>query len=162
MSIFLSIVFCALSTVVAKTEGKNVPAVEMPKDFQLKYGFGAVHADWGRSRYTINADGTLLIESWGRMTGPNDPPKTATYILTSDEMRQLWEKIQKSRFFSLDEEYINRNVMDGSTAYIWVVANGKEHTVSVTNRAVKRFDQLADFISDLVSQKSSAAEKQTE
>jgi len=165
----------ALSTENEKANASIIPLPGVPEDFELVYGFGATHAERGRTRYAITADGAVVVEKSRFVRSSNHPIVTADhsvaaakeqdirnsgpqqefqqYQLTAGELAALWKNIQTTKFFGLKENYTNPHIMDGSSSFIYVKANGKEHTVSVMNTKVKAFDRIVSDIEKLFDKK---------
>ena len=134
------------------------PLPGIPKDFEVVYGTGATHAEWGRTEYRILADGSAKTE-YTRMGQDKIIRKPQKGQLNAEQLSNLWKKIQDVRFFSLKESYQNSRIMDGSSSFISVRADGRHHMVSVINTKVKAFDQIADYIEQTVE---AALKKQNE
>jgi len=128
----------------------------VPKDLEIVYGFGATHAEWGRTTFRLTADGVMTVE---KTQGYGDRAKSesARYALTPDEVGQILRKIEEARFFKLKESYADNRIMDGYSSFLRIRMNGKIHMVSVVNRSVKRYDLVAEALEKLASAKIKAA-----
>lgn len=169
----------AFSVETEKTKTEITPLAGVPVDFEVVYGFGATHAERGRTTYTITADGVVVIEkSKGRGTIPKRLPiaRGANYAaapketvppnpapqpevrqckLTAGELAGLWKNIQDAKFFGLEKNYTNSHIMDGTSSYLTIKANGQEHSVTVINSQVKAYDQITGKIKKMISKKIS-------
>jgi hypothetical protein len=127
-------------------------SASVPQDLEIVYGFGATHAEWGRTTYRITADGVLTVE---KTQGFGDAAKIERdrYVLTPDEIGQILRKIDETRFFRLKESYNNRRIMDGYSSFLSIRVNGKSHSVSVVNTSVKRYTHVAEVIEKLAAAK---------
>jgi hypothetical protein len=136
---------------LAPAAGQGPPPV--PKDLEIVYGFGATHAEWGRTTYRVTADGVMTVE---KTQGFGDGAKIekASYALTPEELGQVVRKVEEARFFRLKESYANNRIMDGYSSFLRIQMNGKAHSVSVVNTSVKRFNLVADCLEKLVAAKA--------
>lgn len=105
------------STESAKTNIFITPLPGVPKDFELVYGSGAAHADWGRTRYSISADGSAVKERTKNIRDEDQNPEIKQCQLTAEELGGLWKEIQAVKFFRLKENYTNSRIMDGSSNF---------------------------------------------
>jgi|GEM_PF-2523452 len=126
-----------------------------PKDLEIVYGFGATHAEWGRTTYRLTADGVMTVE---KTQGYGDEAKSesARYALTPEELGQILRKIEEARFFKLKESYADNRIRDGYSSFLSIRMNGKTHMVSVMNKSVKRFDLVAETLEKITAAKIKA------
>ena len=142
-----------LSLILNDLTDTITPLPGVPKDFELVYGSGVAHADWGSTKYTISADGSAVKQRIKHFRDKDQNPEIKRCQLTAEELGGLWKEIQAVKFFRLKENYTNPRIMDGSSNFIYVKANGKEHTVSVMNTEVKAFDRIANDVENLFDKK---------
>lgn len=160
LSILLLSVFCMLTNVNAVSAADETDNVQVrdldgiPEDLDIVYNSGATHAEWGRSTYKISADGKVVYEETrGRQSAVSRHQEY--YQLTKKELQLIIKKIKDNRFFSLNEQYSNSKIRDGSSSYITVTMNKKTHSVSVINVYKKQFNEIADLIVDIIDRKKS-------
>jgi len=136
---------------LAPAAGQEPPAA--PKDLEIVYGFGATHAEWGRTTYRITADGVLTVEKTQGF-GANAKLEKASYTLTTEELGQVVRKVEEAKFFRLRESYSDNRVMDGYSSFLSIRMNGKAHSVSVVNKTVKRFSLVAECLEKIAAAKA--------
>jgi hypothetical protein len=118
----------------------------VPPDFSLTYESGATHAEWGRTRMSLDAAGRMVIEETRGMRLQQEkregqvPPEALLAVVRS---------VHSSGFMRLKESYADRRIMDGWSAWIRVRMNGCEHSVTVLNTSVREFDQVASAMREL-------------
>jgi len=158
--VLLLSVFCFLTKISAvsaadETDNVQVKALDgIPEDLAIVYGSGATHAEWGRSLYKISADGNAVYEETrGRQSTVSRQQEY--YQLTRGELQLIIKKIKDNRFFSLNEQYSNPKIRDGSSSYISVTMDKKTHSVSMINSYQKEFDEIAGLIVGIIDNKKS-------
>lgn len=128
---------------------------ELPQDdstrsgvgLQVTYDHGATHAEWGRTRLTIQPDGKAEVVRSGRQYGRS--AVTNAFALSAEEMKQVSAAIEANDFFKLKESYENPWVNDGFSAFIRVEMDGKEHSVTVLNKSVDEFSAISRVLDEL-------------
>ena len=151
-------VVCSLTTVTVTSAAGETGKVHInaldgiPEDFAIVYGTGATHAGWGRTTYSISADGKVLYEKTkgSQIKGSRVQEQ---YRLTKEELQLIIKIIQDNGFFGLDKHYSNRKVHDGWSSYISVTVDKKTHSVGVMNTHKKEFDEIAGMIRNIVDKK---------
>jgi hypothetical protein len=102
------------------TGGLPAPFVDGISDFKL-YGDGRVIERPGKDHKVPVVEGRL----------------------TSDQVRDLLSRIEKTGFFGLDPEYANRKIMDGVTTRLTVNLKGRKKEVRVYMKDVNEFKEAA-------------------
>ncbi|MFH1520780.1 MAG: hypothetical protein ABID61_03990 [Candidatus Micrarchaeota archaeon] len=131
----------------------------VPSDLEIKYSYGACHAEWGRTTITIDADGNGIYQSGSGMMLDNGRFENEgfrkTFTLNESEILELLDKIESSGFYSLDEHYSDPMVMDGSCKSIFITKNNFTKSVSVVNtNAPEAYSTVADAIIGIVESKT--------
>lgn len=130
----------------------------VPSDLDIKYSYGACHAEWGRTTITIDTDGNGIYQS-GSGTMQNDRFENEqfrkTFKLNESELLELLNKIEVSGFYSLDEYYSDPGIMDGSCKSIFVTKNNVTKSVAVSNtNAPDAYSKVADAIIEVAESKT--------
>ena len=136
---------------------KALPGI--PEDLEIVYGWGATHAERGRSIYSILADGTVAYERTSGRRGSGNR-RVEHFLLTKNELQRLIHAIEDQKFFGLEEQYTNPRIRDGSSAYLTVRINGKQHSVTKINMKVKAFDRITDLIDTIMKDKKPIPDKE--
>jgi len=137
---------------------KALPGI--PEDLEIVYGWGATHAERGRSIYSIRADGTVVYERTSGRRGSGNR-QIEHFLLTKNELQSLMKAFEINNFFELNEQYTNPRIRDGSSAYLSVKFNGKQHSVTKINIKVKGFDRITDLIQNILKDKKPIQEKES-
>lgn len=145
----------ALSEEGEKANSVITPLPGVPTDFKLIYDFGATHAAWGRTRFTITANGAVVVEKSRVVHGAGLKRDLQRCQLTAGELAGLWKQIQEAKFFELEKHYANTRIRDGSSSYITINADGKEHSVTVLNTHEQAYDQIVYEIEKITNKKLS-------
>lgn len=117
----------------------------IPPDLAIYLASAPRHASVipGGHSVTIDAKGNALLSGVESPTGPL-PEMQVT--LSQEDMEDIWSWIQKERFFELDSEYRDENIMGGDFAEMEITANGKTHKVLTINMRVYAFDRISVVI----------------
>lgn len=153
LSVFCSLTKVTVTSALDETDKNQVKALDgIPEDLVIVYSSGATHARWGRSTYTISADGKVVYKkTWG--SGGEGSREEKYYRLTKKELQLIIKKIKDSGFFSLNRYYSNPKIRDGKSSHISVTMDGKTHSVSVINTHQKEFNEIASLISYFIDKK---------
>jgi len=122
--------------------GKTVIA-DVPQDFKITAISGGIAPGSPHYKIEINAKGNGIY--WEM---PKNSPAASAFIeknrftVKDAALRFLYGVINDTDFFVLREEYIAKNVLDGSYAQMTITADKKTHTVRTRNQAVKAFDRI--------------------
>ena len=146
-----SLASCYVLLLFSSCDPSSRPPAEVspPADFEIRWGSGATHAEWGREEGTLNAKGEL---SWvkSRGYGQNASREEARGQASPEQILGVWRAINESRFFDLRKSYDNAAVQDGFSEFIAVTADGRSHSVSVLNTSQPRFSQVMKALNELV------------
>jgi len=137
---------------------KALPGI--PEDLEIVYGWGATHAERGRSTCSIRADGTVASERTSGRRGSGNR-RIEHFLLTKNELQRLMKAIEINNLFGLNELYTNPRIRDGSSAYLSVKINGKQHSVTKINMKVKAFDRITDLIQNIMKDKKPIQDKES-
>lgn len=127
----------------------NAQEVSVPEDFEISLMTSPLRArsEEDVNSVTITASGAGIVSSQKWRT--DQPPQTE-FDLTAGQVADLYRTVQEADFFSLDERYVDENVLDGDIATLTVTAGGETHTVSTINIAVEPFDRVALKINEFL------------
>lgn len=137
----------------------------VPADLRVRYSFGACHAEWGRTNVVISGNGMGLYES-GRgslvpdvFTGEErfkDEKFRKEFRLGESELLEMLNEIEKSGFYSLEDYYADKGVLDGSCSSLSVTKNNSTKLVAVVNtNSPAAFSAAADSIMGVAGKKTS-------
>lgn len=148
--LLMSVTFPRAEEPLETSKIKALPGI--PEDLEIVYGWGATHAERGRSSYSIRADGTVVYERTS-FRGGSVNRQSQHFLLTKKELQSLIKVIEDNNFFELNEQYSNPRIRDGSSAHLSVKINGKLHSVTKINIKVKAFDRITDLIENIMKDK---------
>ena len=120
----------------------NSTIVDVPQDFKIIAISGGIAPGSPHYKIEIDSEGNGIY--WEI---PEDNT-TGTFIeknrftVEGAALRFLYSVINNGDFFTLKEEYMAKNVLDGSYAKLTITADKKTHTVRTRNQAVKAFDDI--------------------
>ncbi|MFA5077448.1 MAG: hypothetical protein WC488_03400 [Candidatus Micrarchaeia archaeon] len=145
-------IFAVFALVLVLMLGCIQPQISsaVPADLEITYGYGACHAEWGRTTLTIDAKGhgTSGNEGGQGMDALVNLISKKSFTLSEKELLALLNGIESSGFYSLGDSYSDLLVQDGSCSFISVTKNNSTKTVSVSNTAApEAFSKAADLIS---------------
>jgi hypothetical protein len=126
----------------------NIFAQSPPSDFRLVGTTGGT-APWAVSEtITILANGEA---NFFRFKG--DPPQIlldTSFTITASQVQQIWESIQGSNFFSLNSNYQDDTLQDGSFALFTITANAATKQVKVKNILQEEIESIITTINSNV------------
>lgn len=138
---------------------KPLAALGVPVDFEVRWGSGGTHAEWGREEGTLNAQGDLVwVKSRGY--GSDAVHEESRGHATKAQMDALWRAFGENRFFQLKKSYDNPFVNDGFSSFIAIAADGRSHSVAVSNTSQERFSKVMAALDEI--RRSVIPEEQTE
>lgn len=118
------------------------PVDELPEDFSLRYGTGAMHLEWGAYYFDIDSSGQATFKKTMEM----HMEKIYTFTVTEEERLQIYNAARTNGFFSLLDTYQDPNIMDGGWDEISITADGSTKTVTLLNYALPQFDLVDSAI----------------
>ncbi len=97
---------------------------------------------------TVLANGqTNFVKSTGdQLEGIID----TTFIISSQSVQQIWQAIQNNNFFSLNDEFKDDSISDGTKVLFTITANGNIKQVSVKNISQQEIENIIDAINSNV------------
>jgi hypothetical protein len=124
------------------------PLESTPSDFKLVYEpFSAMSMD--RWSVLINSDDSGVVTHFAGLL-----KKEYLFNLTKEEVLSIANSVKSNSFFSMNESYVNLNVMDGGGARLTVTMNGVTKKVSVTNYDHPSFTNIKNLIYPSVFEKA--------
>jgi hypothetical protein len=133
----------------------------VPKDLFIFYGFGACHAEWGRTEVSIDANGQGLYEEGSGGLKFEDGQKfeneifRKTFVLNETELLGLLDDIEKGGFYNLNDSYHNPEVQDGGCEFIAITRSNTTKSVGVSNMAAPlAYEKAAKIIIDKAENKT--------
>ena len=121
---------------------------ELPKDFEVNYYSGAMHIEWGTTKFTTNTSGeATLVESKELVE------TTKNFSVTNEELLVIYSTAMKNNFFSLNELYEDLFIVDGGFSEIELVANGTRKKVKLINVDNHSFSEVEREIVLLINLK---------
>ncbi len=143
-AVLILVVFCALFSGCVQP-----PSEELPADFELEYGSGAMHAEWGQYRLEMDSEGNAVFEK----TAGIDQSKKYEFVASEAERKKIYDAAVVNGFFSLNDKYEDPTIMDGGWSEINIRANGETKTVTVYNSPQPQFEAVEAEISRLIISK---------
>ncbi|MBU1930800.1 hypothetical protein KJ972_04790 [Candidatus Micrarchaeota archaeon] len=133
---------------VGCTQPPNPPG-ELPSDFEVSYGNGAMHLEWGQYNLEIDASGNAVFEK----TRGISLSKKYEFTASKSERKKIFDAVVTNNFFSLNEQYQDPSIMDGGWSRIRITANGETKTVTMSNFYLESFDRVESQIGELIISK---------
>ena len=131
----------------------DTSAVFPPGDFVLTLTFNPPKSSPGGRRVTqIFASGevierTLVFDpAYDGTLGEREKQDLSGAYVSREVVRRLYATVVACRFFSLEMEYINRDVKDGWSQTLEVTAGGRTHTSTVYHYDVPRISSIVSAI----------------
>lgn len=154
--LFIAFIFILIATGCIKPVE---PSSSIPEDLEVRYSYGACHAEWGRTNVVIDAQGNGVYESGsGSLTedGRFENEKfRKTFKLNESELLGLLSNIEKSGFYSLEDDYSNPGIMDGGCQSISVTKNNSTKMVSISNaESPEAYSKVAELIGEVAGNKT--------
>lgn len=142
--------FCALFGGIAFAADEKMVAA-FPKDFKVIAVSGGV-APWESvNKLEINANGQCIYSEMAKdERGKGGFKEVNKFTIDATDRNILYASILKNDFFGLDENYIAKDVLEGSFAELTVTVKGKTHHVKTQNTSVKNFDAAMLVINTMV------------
>ncbi len=126
----------------------SAKAQTLPSDLKLIASCGG--APWEVTEtITILADGSGHFTSFQGGSSPKFLLDTA-FTLSSIQMQQIWQVIENENYFSLNSNYENDTLLDGSIALLTITANGVTKQVRVKNIAQSQIQNIISTINSNV------------
>jgi len=129
---------------------------KIPNDLSIFYGFGACHAEWGRTEISIDANGLGLYEEGSGELLLEEGQKFENetfrkeFVLNETELLDLLQEINKSGFYLLNDSYYNPEVQDGSCEGIAITKDNATKSVDVSNMGEPQaYQRTAKLIHDM-------------
>ncbi len=123
----------------------TIYAQNPPSDFKLIASTGDA-VPWGVAQtITILANGDAHFTNFQ----DGDPPKfllDTSFTITLNQVQQIWQEIQTENYFSLNSNYEDSTVFDGSIALLTITANGVTDQVRVKNIAQQQIENIISSI----------------
>ncbi len=121
-----------------------------PADLQIEYSWGACMMDWGRNNLTINSSGDVNLRSQRGLIS-----EESNYNFSNNDILSIYQQIVKNNFFELDEKYHNPDILDGSCSSLKIIADDKEHIVSISNVKNRSINKITQKMLDILEDKDS-------
>ncbi len=125
---------------------------ELPDDFEITSGSGAMHLAWGSSEFHAKANREATYTALMGMA----MKITKNFNVTKEELFEIYKIAIKNNFFSLNDQYEDPFIMDGGWEKISITADGSTKTVLLLNYHHVQFDAVDNAIYQLVNQKLGA------
>ena len=134
---------------------------KVPKDLDIVYGYGGTHAEWGRTEVRIDANGRGLYQSGSGSMRFDDEQRfeheefRKTFVLNEMELLALLVDLEKSGFYSLNDSYVNNEIMDGYSEFISITKNNVTKSVLILNtEAPPSYQKAAEIIEEKAENKT--------
>ncbi len=133
----------------------------IPSDLEISYGYGACHAEWGRTDIRIDAKGQGVYAKGSGSLLENGRFEREefrkTFSLNESELLDLLNRIETNGFYALNDYYSDPNIADGSCSAIFITKNNITKSVAVSNvRAPAVYSKVADLIYNLAVNKTAS------
>jgi len=154
ISILICTIFITTTTSAVIEKGNEIDnyilTMDYPEDFTLSVYSGGYNT-WN-TLYLFYLDATgeasyYVQNEEQRLDG--DFELVNQFVLTDNELTELWELILENDFFNLDQEYARDHVVDGSYANLEITGDGQTHSVQTVNIDLDSFDSIVTFINTL-------------
>lgn len=157
--VFIGLVFMILISGCVFPPKPPITDSAIPNEFEIRYGYGACQAEWGRTNVFITANGNdgtgsgIYEKGSGRILENERFEREEfrkAFTLTESEMLGLINGIEQSGFYSLKDYYSDPDIIDGGCGSIFVTKNNITKSVAVSNvRAPAAYSKVADLIYNL-------------
>ena len=145
--VLVVIVGVIIAAIKNKKEKDNTPKV--PTTFTVTYsyggGFGLVYDMWTRE-IKVDQDGNVTIS----LKDGDIDIEPVTYNVGKDKAKELMDVIFENKFYNLDKDLSNKDVVDAGSSYIEVKSNTFNHKAGGYAVDRKRFMDIRKKIWDLV------------
>ena len=122
------------------------PVSELPNDFELHYGTGAMHAEWGAYYLDVDSQGNAVFtKTWGF-----DQKEEHPFQVSKGELLAIYNSALANKFFDLQDNYSDPSIMDGGWNEITLRANGYSKTVKLENYNLDAFTAVETQINRLI------------
>ena len=115
---------------------------ELPEDFDVKYGTGAIHAEWEQFNFEMDNQGNAIFEK----TMGTDKSEKYEFIVSESERKKIYDAVVINNFFSLKDKYEDPTIMDGGWSEITITANGESKTAILLNENQEQFAEVENEI----------------
>lgn len=120
-----------------------------PEDLQIEVVAGSRLPGQESHITKIYADGTGRY-SVSRTDQPAPPLEEHSFVLEDGEIDLIWSEISDSKFFQLEDRYVDESIEDGYYLVLTITANRRTHTVEMENISVPTLEQLLLILTDLL------------
>ena len=121
---------------------------ELPEDFEVNYYSGAMHIEWGTTKFTANVLGEATVVESKELV-----ETTKNFLVTNEELLVIYDTAMKNNFFSLNELYEDPFIVDGGFSEIELVVNGTRKKVKMINTDNYSFSEVEREIVLLINSK---------
>ena len=126
-----------------------VDTVVNPPAFSIYYEEMAMHEEWGKNTLEILEDGT---GSYNKYEGL-ELQENYDFELSEEELAQIWQVVEKNKFFSLRDEYKDPSIMAAGSGKITITSEGQTKTVVVVNYYLLEFHEIESKILTIIKSK---------
>lgn len=154
----LSLVLTSACGGGGKAGRKAAKASEVPSDFTVRMERTPCFGTCPVYKIEISSTGTL---TW---TGIRFTEREHIWSrqLSSDEMRLLWQEVQRTGYFSLASEYDDPALSDAPSVLLEILGNNKTHKVKNRIGGPETLRQLESMLDTLANQPGLIFVKETE
>ncbi|MBG0859551.1 MAG: T9SS type A sorting domain-containing protein [Bacteroidales bacterium] len=141
--LFLVLSYCLLSAEIVNSQNP-------PSDFKVVATAGGIMPGSEIRSIYIQPNGVTIYSRYKSNDPASDPLDYQQFILTTEQLGQIWQAIQTNAFFSLAKGYSNPKISDRTYASLAVTANSLTYIVWTQNVAVQPFDNIINKINSVI------------
>ena len=123
------------------------PLIEVPADLKITFTPRCFMCPTEK-QVIIYADGSGEVINSAGLLVKNHP-----FLLTKAELLDILNTAKSNGFFSMNEKYVNPDIMDGGSTTITIRVDGVTKSVQVINYDYPAFYNISDKISSLTTEK---------
>ncbi len=141
VGLILTVIFLLISGCTQQPE-----PTELPADFEITSGSGAMHLEWGWNSFNVDSSGKASYQK-GMGIGMI---KNFDFKVTEEELLEVYKVAVKNNFFNLNDNYEDPFVMDGGWEKIEITANGTKKSVQLSNISNEQFAKVDTAIYEMI------------
>lgn len=124
-------------------QAENTVIADVPQDLKIIAVSGGIAPGSPHYKIEIDAKGNGIYWEIPEDSAADSVfTEKGRFVVKDAALRFIYSVIKDADFFSLKNEYIAENILDGSYAQLTITADKKTNTVRTRNQAVKEFDGI--------------------
>jgi len=143
-----TVAFCAVAG-LGVAGGLPLFAQNVPGDLEIVGTAGGLRPDAPYAVVRIGADGDGSYMRFPSADVAADAEESSSFTVSNADLELLWQTIEQSNFFGLDESHAADGIVDRTFAQLIITANGTTHRVQTRDLAVAGFDDIISAINEV-------------